>query len=393
MNASPRPDPRSGARRPPGSGSGSGPGPGPERGPEILVSLGGGGVGKTTTSAALALGLARRGGRTLVVTIDPARRLADALQTRVGSQVMPLRLPGAGDRLFALMPEPREAMRQFTEYLCAEQPEALDRLLRNRLYQVLEEAVPGIHELVCMSLVTRAAEELALDSIVIDTAPSRYAIDFVTYPRRLGKLLGNRAVAWLSSLGPQPDRPAPGGMRWLAWGRRRAENALASVLGPNAVSDVAELFSAMSMVRERFVDLSRRASSLLLSKETRYLLVTAPTGASTENALYLHRRLRKLKLRPVALLINQALDLPPPWQPLLEQGDLLAPALADVLHLLEAERDQRARAADRARAELRQHLGRLEQICLPHVHTSQPREVVLALADTLEAHLATLTRR
>lgn len=361
--------------------------------PEIIVCVGGGGVGKTTTSAALALSLARAGRRTLVVTIDPARRLADALGTSVGSQVQPVTLPGAEDRLFALMPEPREAMRLFTEYLCAEEPEALERLLDNRLYRVLEEAVPGIHELVCMSLVTRAAEDLDLDTIVIDTAPSRYAIDFVTYPRRLGKLLGNRAVAWISGLSAPDDASRSRSSRWLAWGRRRAEQALSGVLGPNAVTDVAELFAAMALVRERFVNLSQRASDLLLVKQTRYLLVTAPTGAASDNVRYLHARLRKLKLSPAALIVNQGLDAKAAWRPLLESPEPLAPDLAEVLAQLEDERAARLRAADRVRASFSNTHRRLPQIPLPFVEAARPREVVLALAIPFSEHLATISAR
>ncbi len=362
-------------------------------GPEIIVCVGGGGVGKTTTSAALALSLARAGRRTLVVTIDPARRLADALDTSVGSQVQPVTLPGAEGRLYALMPEPREAMRLFTEYLCADEPEALERLLQNRIYRVLEEAVPGIHELVCMTFVTRAAEELDLDTIVIDTAPSRYAIDFVTYPRRLGKLLGNRAIGWLSGLAGPDDAPRSRSSRWLAWGRRRAEQALSGVIGPNAVTDVAELFAAMALVRERFVDLSERASDLLLVKQTRYLLVTAPTGAASDNVRYLHARLRKLKLNPVALIVNQGLDATAAWRPLLESPEALAPDLAEVLSQLKDERDARLRAAERVRTSFARTHRRLPQIPLPYVEAAHPREVVLALAKPFSEHLTTVSAR
>jgi anion-transporting ArsA/GET3 family ATPase len=365
----------------------------PHKSPEIIVCVGGGGVGKTTTSAALALSLARAGRRTLVVTIDPARRLADALGTSVGSKVQPVTLPGAEGRLFALMPEPREAMRLFTEYLCADEPEALERLLRNRLYRVLEEAVPGIHELVCMTFVTRAAEELDLDTIVIDTAPSRFAIDFVTYPRRLGKLLGNRAIAWLSGLSAPEEASQSRSSRWFAWGRRRAEQALAGVLGPNAVTDVAELFTAMTLVRERFVELSQRASDLLLVKETRYLLVTAPTGAASDNVRYLHARLRQLKLTPVALIVNQGLDVTPAWSPLLNSPDPLAPDLAEVLAQLEAEHAARVRAAEAVRSEFHRSYRRLPQIPLPYVEAARPREVVLALAAPFGDHLRTVSAR
>ncbi len=163
--------------------------------PRVVVCAGGGGVGKTTSSAALSMAAARRGDRVLIVTIDPARRLADALGVSLDSHVHRVELPAASKgELYALMPDPRNAMRMFVQLLFPNDLEALQRVLKNRMYQVMEDAVPGNHELVAVTLVTRHMSEKPLDLIVIDTAPSRNALDFVTYPKRLAELLGGRAM-------------------------------------------------------------------------------------------------------------------------------------------------------------------------------------------------------
>src|SRR5689334_1172100 len=143
--------------------------------PTVVVCAGGGGVGKTTTSAAIALALAWKGSRTLIVTVDPARRLADAMGTPIGTEVSRVALqddvPG---RLYALMPEPRRAVRLLMEHLFVDEPAALARLLAIPAFQMVEDALAGIHELVSVILVARAVEEYSLDHVIVDTAPSRY---------------------------------------------------------------------------------------------------------------------------------------------------------------------------------------------------------------------------
>jgi anion-transporting ArsA/GET3 family ATPase len=180
--------------------------------PRVIVCAGGGGVGKTTTSAALAVALARDGARVLVVTIDPARRLAGAMGVAISDVATPVPLVGAKGSLHALMPDPRRSMRTFLEHLFAGHPAGRERLLSNRLYQGLADAAAGVHELVAMNLVAHASVGGAFEVIVIDTAPSRHAIDFVTYPGRLAALLSGRPVGWLAGLAQRAATP-PGEAR------------------------------------------------------------------------------------------------------------------------------------------------------------------------------------
>jgi anion-transporting ArsA/GET3 family ATPase len=183
--------------------------------PRVVVCVGGGGVGKTSVAAALGLAFARRGRTTLVVSIDPARRLAGAMGVPIAGQVTRAALPGADGRLFGLMPDPRRSLGALVEFLFAEDPAARDRVLSSGLYRGLADAAAGVPELVAMNLVVRATARGEFDAVVIDTAPSRHAIDFVTYPGKLAALLGGRVVAWLANLAAHPAVDS----------RRRAERA------------------------------------------------------------------------------------------------------------------------------------------------------------------------
>lgn len=384
MSASTRP-PSPRRSRPPRAAR-PGADPKDERDPLVVVCAGGGGVGKTTTSAALALALARRGKRTLVVTIDPARRLASAMGVPIGDEVTEVSLPGANGRLFALMPDPRRALRSLVEALFVDEPAAKAHLVQNRLFIGLSDAAAGVHELVAMNLVASAAATGRFDVVVIDTAPSRHAIDFVTYPARLAALLGGRTVGWLAGMAGRGASSGPS-RGVLSWGAGRAERLLARVTGPNLVSDTASLFGDLALVRGRFVALTERAADLLLGPRTSYVLVVAPTAAARDDALYLHARLDALGRTPRAIVMNRA-NVEPSID--LRASPALPEALRDVVALLDAEATARGEAAERRSRELGEALPTLSIVRLPHVEASHPDQVVLSLATSLDAHLAAL---
>ncbi len=364
------------------------------REPLVVVCAGGGGVGKTTTSAALALSLARAGRSTLIVTIDPARRLAGAMGVPITDEVTRVPLGVAGGRLSALMPDPRRSMRTFMDQLFEEQPAAKARLFENRLYRVLADAAAGVHELVAMNLVARASSQGAFEVIVIDTAPSRHAIDFVTYPGRLAALFGGRAVGWLAGLAQragvagESEEAPPSGL--LAWGASRVEGLLARVTGPNLVRDMASLFGDLGLVRERFVALTQRAADLLLGPRAAYALVAAPTAAARDDVLYLAGRLEKLGRRARALVLNRADAGPAAYTDALRRGVSVPASIREAVDVLEEERTSRGSAADALSVDLGKRLPRVPIVRLPQVDAIAPEAIVAALSALLDAHLATL---
>lgn len=362
--------------------------------PQVVVCAGGGGVGKTTTAAALGLALARRGRRALVVTMDPARRLAGALGVPVADAPTPVALPDAGGRLWALMPDPRGSLRTFVGQLFADEPAAETRVLANGVYRGLADAAAGVHELVTMNLVARAAAGNTFDVVVVDTAPSRHALDALDYPRRLATLLGGRAVGWLATLAPPPagaavpGRSAPG--RLLAWGAGRVERLVGRVTGPGLASDTAALFADLALVRERFVALARRASGLLQGERTEYLLVADPAAAARDDALFLAARLGKQGRTPRALVLNRADVQASPHDRVLRALPGVPPEVLAALDALERERTVRTVAADAQARELAQRLRGVPLVRLPFLEAAKPEVVVVGLATELEPQLGTL---
>jgi anion-transporting ArsA/GET3 family ATPase len=362
--------------------------------PRVVVCAGGGGVGKTTTAAALSLALARRGNSTLIVTIDPARRLAGALGVPIADTVTQVTLPAAGGRLFALMPDPRRSLRTFVEYLFEDDPGGLGRVLASGIYQGFADAAAGVHELVAMNLVALASSGGRFDAVVIDTAPSRHAIEFVTYPGRLAALLGGRAVSWLAALARRSEGPAsPGGeasTAALSGGTGYIARLVGRVTGPWLVRETALLFADLARVRERFVTLTSRAAELLLGERSAYTLVAAPTAAAHDDVRYLVTRLEKLGREPRSIVINRADAAPAPYAQALRASPTLPGAISEVLATLDEERERRTEAADRLAAGLAAHLPGVPQVRLSYVELPAPEAIVMALADELAPHLDTL---
>jgi anion-transporting ArsA/GET3 family ATPase len=348
-------------------------------------------VGKTTMAAALSLALARQGHATLIVTIDPARRLAGALGVPITDEVTRVTLPEARGKLSALMPDPRRSLKTFIEQLFEGEPAARDRILNNDIYRGFADAAAGVHELVAMNLVAHATEKGAFEVVVIDTAPSRHAIDFITYPGRLAAVLGGRVVTWLSSLAQSPDdsfdeeseSPDPEESGYL-------EKLLGRVTGPVLARETGRLFRDLSFVRGRFVALTRRASNLLLGPRASYTLVAAPTAAAHDDVLYLAKRLQKLGHKPRAVVLNHACTRPAPFLKVLQDSSLATPAIHEVLGILEAEQISRTAAADKMASAFSRQLKGVPQVRLSHVEAQTPEIIVQALSEELEPCLSIL---
>jgi len=256
----------------------------------------------------------------------------------------------------------------------------------------MADAAAGVHELVSVMLVVQAVEDIPLDYVIVDTAPSRYALDLVSYPGQLAALLEGRAVAWFGSLAqraPEDDSEDASGTAAagvITWGRQRVAGALGRVLSARAVVDVANLFGDLARVRERFAKLARQAEELLLGESTKFVLVAAPTGASGADLHYLARKLVKLKRRASTVILNRADEAAPRWVAEVGAHEGATPALIAAIRLLEEERAARTSAADVMAAEIRRKVPLARLIRLPTVAAEHPAAIVTALAE----HLAPL---
>ncbi len=244
------------------------------------IIVGTGGVGKTTIAAALAHALAHGGARTLVTTFDPARRLADALGVpALTSAVVPVT-----PRLAALVPDAGVGARDLVERLLASAPGHAPRLATNPLLAALTSGFAGIHELVALLEVARAAPRH--DALVIDTAPARHALELLALPTRLGEFVDGRALAWLGALARHATASAPGvGARLLRWGPQRLVHTFAGAIGEAPIQATLELLAFAADVRPALSPLLATARALLAPAHARALaVVAARPGAAAELA-------------------------------------------------------------------------------------------------------------
>jgi anion-transporting ArsA/GET3 family ATPase len=273
---------------------------------KVLLCVGSGGVGKTTTAAALAVEAARRGRRTVVLTVDPAERLKDALGlgTLAGE---PRRVPLGGvardAHLDALLLDVKRTLDELVIALAATPGEA-ERILRNRLYQNLASALSGTAEYMAVESVYRLAAESDYDLVVVDTPPARHAIDFLDAPRRLLALLESRAFGILKD--PTSILPAAGS--------RLAHMVLSAILGGlerftgiGLVREVGEFVGAIEALTGGLKTRLAATGTLLRSEETALFLVTAPEPRLADESAALARALGAAGLGITGVIVNRAL--------------------------------------------------------------------------------------
>lgn len=307
----------------------------------ILVCVGTGGVGKTTVSSALAVAAARRGRRALVLTIDPARRLADAMGLpSLGSE--PERLPEERERalgigedgaLSAMMLDMKGTFDALIERLCPDE-ETRAGILGNPLYQHISDALAGSVEYAAMEKVYELAQSDAYDLIVLDTPPAQHALDFLEAPERLVTLLDSSLVRLLV----QPAFSA-GRLGWRVF-HNVTERTLAMVArlsGVDFLKEISELLLAVESLSAGFKDRARSVRGLLQSAETGFLLVAGPSPTTASGARSLVAGLQASGIGLAGVVLNrvhqwpQTADGRPSRAPDLEALEAAVEPLAEAL--------------------------------------------------------------
>ena len=309
--------------------------------PGLAVCVGCGGVGKTTVAASIALEAARRGRRALVLTIDPARRLADALGTDgIGNE--PSELPRAAldalgipeeGSLSAVMLDMKRTFDDLVERF-AESPDARERILENPIYQHVSETLAGSVEYSAMAKVYDLWENADYDLIVVDTPPAQHALDFLEAPQRLIELLESRVVQMLIHPAFAAGRF---GFRIFQQGTRRVLQVLERVSGLSFLEDISEFLMAVEGMSSGFRERAGDVRNLMLGSEARYVLVTGPARASVRQALQFRERLGTYGVALAGVVANRvhawpgaaSADDPPSIEASSEERAGLAEALAD----------------------------------------------------------------
>jgi anion-transporting ArsA/GET3 family ATPase len=271
-------------------------------GSRVCVCGGSGGVGKTTTAAAIALGMAAGGARVAVVTIDPARRLANALGLdeleNEPCRVDPARLgEGARGELWAMTLDPKRTFDELIERL-APSAERADEIKRNRIYRELSSAVSGSQEFTAIAKLHELARDGDFDLIVLDTPPSRNALDFLEAPGRLTSFLEGSAIRTLI-------RPTGIGMRVLGRGASPLLGALRRVTGLDLLGDLSTFFGLLGDMTEEFSTRAADVERLLHAPSTAFLLVTAASGPAIDEAIWFRRTLEETGLQFAGAIVNR----------------------------------------------------------------------------------------
>lgn len=333
---------------------------------EVVVCVGAGGVGKTTIAAAVALHAAMEGKRAIVLTIDPARRLATALGlSALDNQATRVPLSeGARGELWAMMLDLERSWDEFVGRTVA--PERRETILRNRFYKTLSSSLAGSQEYIATQKLHEIHASGRYDLVVLDTPPTQNALDFLDAPRRILDFLGNDTLR--SLLGPAL-RAGRLGFKLFQMGSNALLKGLSRLTGVETLEELARFLAEIQPTYDEFKERAARVHALLASDRAAFLLVTTARGGPVEEAIYFHRLLVEAGMPLAAVVANRVhpdhlggLPLPSPEalaDELLREGvvDQGQPPLSRRLHqtLVEARALARLDAANLERLEASTH--------------------------------------
>ncbi|HTK64169.1 MAG TPA: ArsA-related P-loop ATPase [Pseudonocardia sp.] len=270
----------------------------------VVVCCGSGGVGKTTTAAALAVRAAERGRRTVVLTIDPARRLAEALGLSTLSnepkQVTEVAGGAPKGELHAMMLDMR---RTFDDMVYAHAtPDRAEKIITNPFYQSISSSFSGTQEYMAMEKLGQLAATGEWDLIVVDTPPSRSALDFLDAPQRMATFLDAKMIRLLSA----PARAGGRGLRRMVGvGFGLFAKAVGTIIGGQMLSDASAFVQAFDTVFGGFRERAATTYQLLRSPGTAFVVVAAPEPDALREASYFVERLAAEQMPLAGLILNR----------------------------------------------------------------------------------------
>ena len=271
---------------------------------KVIVAVGSGGVGKTTTAASIAIAAARKGRKVAVLTIDPAKRLAQALGIEaMGNDAQPLHddlvAPGSVD---AMMLETGAAFDDLIARLVPDE-KSLERLVSNRLYQVIARQLGGTHEYMAVEKLYALTRENQYDLVVLDTPPSVNALDFLDAPNRLTHFFSERITRFFVKRKDEQKRGLLKRLRDRAG--EFALNLLGKALGATFIEEMQDFATAFAELFNEFRLRGMVINDLLKSKDARFLIVSGADSVRVEEAIEFAEILKKIDINPAAFLVNR----------------------------------------------------------------------------------------
>lgn len=323
----------------------------------VLVCCGAGGVGKTTTSAALALAAARMGRRALVLTIDPARRLAQSLGIpptgKEPVQIDPEALAAAGialhegGSLHAWMLDPRVVLESVVERF-APSPREAAQIRDMRLYQALGDVISGLQEYTAAEALYQFESEDRFDLIVLDTPPSRNALDFLDAPRRLARFLDERT---LFIFAPDPAKRVGTVVRAAS---KVVQTALAATFGESFTGELRRFLGSFGTLFGKMRVHASGVRKLLRSDRSAFVVIASPEEAARSEALFFKQRIRELGLVTEGFVLNRSYaseaSLEPPLEAAARLGLSEAEPLGRALRAMSPLAEVEATRVDRDRS-------------------------------------------
>ncbi|MCW2575564.1 MAG: Oxyanion-translocating ATPase [Modestobacter sp.] len=272
-----------------------------DRDTRIIVCCGSGGVGKTTTSAALALAAAEAGRQVVVLTIDPARRLAQSLGlVELDNEPRVVETPGAPGELSAMM---LDMKRTFDDVVSAHStPERAEQIFANPFYQALSSSFAGTQEYMAMEKLGQLRASERWDLVIVDTPPSRSALDFLDAPNRMSRFLDGTMIRLLTAPARAGGRA---GVRLVGAGFMLFSRIISKVLGGQLLNDISAFVSALDTMFGGFRERATATYELLRQPGTSFVVVAAPEPDALREASYFVDRLSSEGMPLAGLVINR----------------------------------------------------------------------------------------
>ena len=333
---------------------------------DVLITVGSGGVGKTTIAATLALRAAMEGTGSMVCTIDPAKRLANALglealgnkEARIPDETFAAAglLPRAP--MYAMMLDIKRSWDDLVERRAP--PDKREKILNNRFYQALSTALAGSQEYIAMEKMWELHEQAKYPLLVVDTPPTAHALDFLDAPNRILDFLDNDASKWLLTPAMAAGKF---GLKLFNLGGSYVAKTIARFTGTETLQQLADFMLNISGMNEGFRERAHQTRALLEAETTSFVLVTGPMPERLDEAIYIHTLLQQNKMKVAAIVVNRVHQ--PVADSLWEEVARLPASVQPKFEQTLKENDHLARQDARGIAKLKESCGSTPLVLVP----------------------------
>jgi anion-transporting ArsA/GET3 family ATPase len=265
----------------------------------VVVCVGSGGVGKTTVAASIAMRAAELGRTACVLTIDPARRLANAMGLDALGNA-PTRVPGATGNLFAMMLDTKRTWDDLVHRFAPSEEQAR-RILANRYYQNISTALAGSQEFMAMEKLYELHESGTYDLLVLDTPPTRHALDFLGAPKKMMEFMDDRLLNFLT----MPTRMGKFGLGMLTSSTAMMFAVLQKITGFNVLKDISDYVTSFTGMHAGFKERAQKVEEHLRSRRSTFTIVASPNAETADEAAFFFQKLQSAAIPIGGFVLNR----------------------------------------------------------------------------------------